>query len=90
MKHRRVLLDDLPLSIRKELEKARQEPDQADLDQQARILEILNGASEGIQEKIQERRRKLLLDDVPLSIKKNLAGPYQRTATVEYPVSQKV
>ena len=95
MKRRRLLLDDLPLSIKKELEKARQEPDQADLDEQARILkswrqrEILNGTSKGIQVKIQERRRKLFLDDVPLSIKKNLAGPYQRTATVEYPVSQR-
>ena len=81
LKRRRYLLDDLPMSIKKELEKSRQQPEeQPDLDEQAKILkswrqrEILNGTSKGIQDKIQERRRKQLLDDVPFSIKKHLAG----------------
>jgi hypothetical protein len=42
----------------------------------------LNGTSKGIQDKIQERRRKLLLDDVPFSIKKHLAGPYEKREAV--------
>ena len=43
----------------------------------------MEGTSKSIQETIQQRRRKQLLDDVPLSIKKNVSGPYTRSAPAQ-------
>ena len=66
------------MSTKKQMETARQQPEEPDLEEQARILkdwrqrEILNGTSKAIQEKIQERRRKQLL-----------AGPYEKTSAHE-------